>query len=320
MPAVVILALSGIVFAVGECLHAVVVQPLIAELAPPALVGRYMALFGITFSVGLAAGPSASASALAVSPELPWIAGAAAMLALLPLLSPVVHRAQVRSARSRVRDGVMTSAWRAFHRSLTGTRPAAGSPPSCRHSTGRSCSRCRAAAFRSRLPSPARSARPLDVFVVRKLGVPAQPELAMGAVASGGVRVLNEDVLRDASRLDGGARRGDGAGARRGRVSRAASTAATVRRRSSLGAMSSSSTTVSRPAPRCGPRWPPSVRSDRRASSSRCLSRRPRRSPRSLATGSSSHACTRRDDFVSVGSWYRDFGQVTDEEVIRLIS
>ena len=37
---------------------------------------------------------------------------------------------------------------------------------------------------------------PLDVFVVRKLGVPVQPELAMGAVASGGVRVLNEDVLR----------------------------------------------------------------------------------------------------------------------------
>lgn len=37
---------------------------------------------------------------------------------------------------------------------------------------------------------------PLDVFVVRKLGVPSQPELAMGAIASGGVRVLNEEVLR----------------------------------------------------------------------------------------------------------------------------
>jgi putative phosphoribosyl transferase len=36
---------------------------------------------------------------------------------------------------------------------------------------------------------------PLDVFVVRKLGVPIQPELAMGAIASGGVRVLNDDVL-----------------------------------------------------------------------------------------------------------------------------
>lgn len=36
---------------------------------------------------------------------------------------------------------------------------------------------------------------PLDVFVVRKLGVPAQPELAMGAIASGGVRVLNREVV-----------------------------------------------------------------------------------------------------------------------------
>ncbi|KAB8320542.1 phosphoribosyltransferase [Tolypothrix campylonemoides VB511288] len=37
---------------------------------------------------------------------------------------------------------------------------------------------------------------PLDVFVVRKLGVPEQPELAMGAIASGGVRVLNENIVR----------------------------------------------------------------------------------------------------------------------------
>jgi putative phosphoribosyl transferase len=37
---------------------------------------------------------------------------------------------------------------------------------------------------------------PLDVLVVRKLGLPSQPELAMGAIASGGAIVLNEDVLR----------------------------------------------------------------------------------------------------------------------------
>jgi putative phosphoribosyl transferase len=36
---------------------------------------------------------------------------------------------------------------------------------------------------------------PLDVFLVRKLGVPGQEELAMGAIASGGVRVLNEDIV-----------------------------------------------------------------------------------------------------------------------------
>src|SRR5258708_14817128 len=36
---------------------------------------------------------------------------------------------------------------------------------------------------------------PLDVFIVRKLGVPGYEELAMGAVASGGVRVLNDEIV-----------------------------------------------------------------------------------------------------------------------------
>jgi predicted phosphoribosyltransferase len=36
---------------------------------------------------------------------------------------------------------------------------------------------------------------PLDVFLVRKLGVPGQEELAVGAIASGGVRILNNDVI-----------------------------------------------------------------------------------------------------------------------------
>src|SRR5436309_14979291 len=37
---------------------------------------------------------------------------------------------------------------------------------------------------------------PLDVFIVRKLGVPGFEELAAGAIASGGVRVFNQDVVR----------------------------------------------------------------------------------------------------------------------------
>ena len=39
-------------------------------------------------------------------------------------------------------------------------------------------------------------AAPMDVFLVRKLGTPGHRELAMGAIATGGVRVLNEDVVR----------------------------------------------------------------------------------------------------------------------------
>ncbi|UQX10347.1 alpha/beta family hydrolase [Candidatus Mycobacterium methanotrophicum] len=40
---------------------------------------------------------------------------------------------------------------------------------------------------------------PLDILVVRKLGVPFQPELAFGAIGEGGVRVINESVVRDAN-------------------------------------------------------------------------------------------------------------------------
>src|SRR5207302_9174381 len=38
-------------------------------------------------------------------------------------------------------------------------------------------------------------AAPLDVFLVRKLGVPGHEELAMGAIASGGIRLLNQEVI-----------------------------------------------------------------------------------------------------------------------------
>lgn len=44
---------------------------------------------------------------------------------------------------------------------------------------------------------------PLDVFVVRKLGVPGQEELAMGAIASGGIRVLNTEIIESLGIPDG---------------------------------------------------------------------------------------------------------------------
>jgi putative phosphoribosyl transferase len=43
---------------------------------------------------------------------------------------------------------------------------------------------------------------PLDVFVVRKLGAPRQPELAMGAIAEGGARVLNRELIAEAGVSD----------------------------------------------------------------------------------------------------------------------
>ncbi|MHB1317801.1 MAG: phosphoribosyltransferase [Anaerolineae bacterium] len=48
---------------------------------------------------------------------------------------------------------------------------------------------------------------PLDIFLVRKLGAPSQPELALGAIATGGVHVVNQDLIDflgvDAATLDG---------------------------------------------------------------------------------------------------------------------
>ena len=62
---------------------------------------------------------------------------------------------------------------------------------------------------------------PLDVLVVRKLGLPWQPELAMGAVASGGAMVLNEDVLRLRRGPRGSPRAGPAPGTRGTRAPRA---------------------------------------------------------------------------------------------------
>ena len=57
------------------------------------------------------------------------------------------------------------------------------------------CSGCLAVAFPSRYEVASRLVAPLDVFLVRKLGVPGHTELAMGAIAPGGVEVLNHDVI-----------------------------------------------------------------------------------------------------------------------------
>ena len=80
------LAVVGIGFGVGECLHAIVIGPLISDLAPPELMGRYMASFGISVSVGFALGPAIGSGLLALSPSLPWATGATLLLVLFPVL------------------------------------------------------------------------------------------------------------------------------------------------------------------------------------------------------------------------------------------
>jgi len=160
---------------------------------------------------------------------------------------------------------------------------------------------------------------PLDVFVVRKLGVPAQPELAMGAVASGGVRVLNEDVLR------------------RARISPAVLDEVTARERAAVESrervyrgersqqeLAGLDVVLVDDGLATGATMRAAVAAVRALGPMRVVVAVPVAPAETLAAFARDGleiACVHApDDFVSVGSWYRDFGQVTDEEVIRLIS
>ena len=84
--AIVCLVAAAIAFGIGECLHATAFMPLVADLAPPALRGRYMATAGLSWWIGLAAAPTLGGQLLAVSAPLALLAGAAlAVLAIAAL-------------------------------------------------------------------------------------------------------------------------------------------------------------------------------------------------------------------------------------------
>ena len=71
---------AAVAFAVGECFHSAALTPLVAELAPPGLRGRYMAAIGLSWWTGLALAPAAGAPVLAASPGAALV-GAAAVAA-----------------------------------------------------------------------------------------------------------------------------------------------------------------------------------------------------------------------------------------------
>jgi MFS family permease len=74
--AIALLAGVAIVFAIGECVHAVVLGPLVADLAPPHLLGRYISLYALMVTAGLALGPAIGGVVLATSPDAVWWGGA----------------------------------------------------------------------------------------------------------------------------------------------------------------------------------------------------------------------------------------------------
>jgi MFS family permease len=79
LAATAVLAAVGIIIAVAECAQFIVIGPLIAEIAPPHLLGRYMSLYQLSFLAGIALGPAAGGALLATSPNAIWWGGAIAL-------------------------------------------------------------------------------------------------------------------------------------------------------------------------------------------------------------------------------------------------
>ena len=77
LPVAAVALLAAVVaVGIGECLHTTVLMPLVADLAPAALRGRYMAVTGLSWWLGLALAPTLAAQLLSVSPPATMVASA----------------------------------------------------------------------------------------------------------------------------------------------------------------------------------------------------------------------------------------------------
>jgi predicted phosphoribosyltransferase len=159
---------------------------------------------------------------------------------------------------------------------------------------------------------------PLDVFLVRKLGVPGHRELAMGAIASGGVRVLNQDVVNwlkipDAA-IDAVATEEQAELERRELEYRKGRAALDLRGRVVVLVDDGLAT---------GSTMKAAVQAVRAHAPARVIVAAPVGSPdtcREFAHIADETICARTpQQFAAVGQWYRDFSQTTDEEVRLLL-
>jgi len=105
LAATTLLAGVAIVLAIGECFHIVVLGPLVADMAPAHLLGRYLSVFGLSFSISLAIGPAVGGLLLKASPDAVWWGGAmaavlagAVLLRLGARIPDPLREAQVRLA------------------------------------------------------------------------------------------------------------------------------------------------------------------------------------------------------------------------------
>jgi predicted phosphoribosyltransferase len=160
---------------------------------------------------------------------------------------------------------------------------------------------------------------PLDVFIVRKLGVPGHDELAMGAIATGGVRVLNDDVVisleLEPEVIDAVAAREEKELARRERIYRGARPAPDVRGRTVIVVDDGLAT---------GSTMRAAVAALRKQGPARIVVAVPVAAPETceefkIEVDETVCAATPRM-FNGVGRWYEDFSQTTDDEVHELLA
>lgn len=162
---------------------------------------------------------------------------------------------------------------------------------------------------------------PLDIFLVRKLGVPGQEELAMGAIASGGVRVLNEDVIQYAGisgeTIEEVTRRETGILEKRDRLYRGAQPKPEIAGRKVILVDDGLAT---------GSTMRAALMAVRQQNPSRIIVAAPVASQttcESFEHLADDVACVCgmcAEPFYAVGLWYRDFSQTTDEEVRELLN
>jgi len=155
---------------------------------------------------------------------------------------------------------------------------------------------------------------PLDVFLVRKLGVPGHEELAFGAIASGGVRVFNDDVVRlarlDEAEIERVSRAEQAELERRASLYRAGRGEPEVRGRTVLLVDDGLATGATMRA---------AVQALRTLAPSRIVVAVPvgsREAVAALAAEADDVVCIETPEPVhGDGAWYRDFSQTPDEEV-----
>ena len=158
----------------------------------------------------------------------------------------------------------------------------------------------------------------LDIFLVRKLGVPGHRELAMGAIASGGVRVLNDDVVSwygvPGAVIDAAAREEQAELDRRERAYRHESAAAQLRDHVVVLVDDGLAT---------GSTMKAAVEAVRTHAPARVVVAVPVGAPdtcRELASMADEVVCARTPrHFAAVGEWYVDFSQTSDDEVRELL-